>query len=110
MISVRASGQALAPNSYVSGVGSLQGWIYTTDVDGYLLPLSSAKVTARGPVNASTISGMNGDYIMYLPPGTYNLTVSAVGYVPKATVVKVMNGLASEADIQLNPWTPPRSP
>ena len=110
MINNRASGQALAPNTYVSGVGSIQGWIYTSNADGYLVPVSSARITVHGPVNASTVTAMNGDYVIYLPPGTYVLTVSAAEYASKTTVVRVTNGVASEVDMQLTPRTPSRLP
>jgi uncharacterized membrane protein len=39
---------------------------------------------------------MNGEYQMYLLPGTYNITVAASGYLTKWAIVSISNGATAE--------------
>src|SRR5947208_16554581 len=62
--------------------GSLSGTI--VDESGAVIP--GATVTLTGPIRASTVSGPRGEYsFKNLPEGTYQLTVSLVGF-SQATV------------------------
>ena len=98
-LGARVSGQAF--NVYTSGLGSVHGWVYGINYDGYPVPLPSAKITVKGPTVASTISLMNGEYRMYLSPGNYTITILAAGYSPYVAALAVSKGLTSEVNFYL---------
>jgi hypothetical protein len=86
---------------HASGLGSVHGWIYGINYDGYPVPLPSAKITVKGVTIASTMSLMNGEYRMYLLPGNYTITVIATGYAPYVAALAVSNGSTSEINYYL---------
>lgn len=98
-LGARVSGQA--SNVYGFGLGSVHGWIYGMNYDGYPVPLPSAKITFKGSTVASTMSLMNGEYRMYLSPGNYTINILATGYTPYVAALAVSNGLTSEVNFYL---------
>jgi hypothetical protein len=101
VLSLGASVSGQAFNVYASGLGSVHGWIYGINYDGYPVPLPSAKITFKGFTVTSTISLMNGEYRMYLSPGNYTINVLATGYTPYVAALVVSNGLTSELNFYL---------
>lgn len=73
--------------------------VVTTDVSGVVTivgtstPIVGATVSVGGSMGTTDA---NGHYALFAPPGTHNVTVSAVGYVPK-----------SLAQVTINPATDP---
>lgn len=88
------------------GGGLIYGWVYGFTWDDQLVPLVWVQVTASNPnypnyplITAST--GGNGVFEMYVPVGTYNLTVSPRGYVAHSSMVSVSDGSSSTASFYL---------
>jgi len=92
------NGQAFSGGS---GLGSLHGWVYGINYNGNTVALPSANITVKARIFMSTVSRMNGEYQMYLPPGNYSILVSATGYLPYATSLSVSNGLTTEINFYL---------
>jgi hypothetical protein len=84
-----------------SGLGSIHGWVSGLNYDGNVVALPGANITAKAAVIMSTVSRMNGEYQMYLPPGIYTVTVSANGRSTYLTGVSVSNGLTTEINFIL---------
>ena len=93
--------------SFVQGGGLIYGSVYGFTWDDQLVPLVWVQVTASDPnatypnalFTAST--GGNGVFEMYVPVGTYNLTVSPPGYVAHSSMVSVSDGSSSTASFYL---------
>ena len=84
------------------GGGYVQGWVYGFDMYDELVPLVWVNVTAsNGDYRFVAATGANGSYEMFLPVGTYNLTVSAPGYKSYSRTIAVSNGSASTVDVYL---------
>jgi len=80
----------------------IYGWVYGFTWDDQLAPLVWVQVTASGPNAQFTVStGGNGVFEMYVPVGTYNLTVSPPGYVAHSSMVSVSDGSSSTASFYL---------
>lgn len=77
-------------------VGTLHG-VVTASASG--APLSQAQVLACGAETFSATTGVDGAYILTLPPGTYTVTAQAYGYLP-VTAVNVVIG--ATADVPQN--------
>ena len=84
------------------GGGYVQGWVYGFDMYDELVPLVWVNVTAsNGEYRFVASTGVNGSYAMFLPSGTYNLTVSAPGYQSYSRSIAVSNGSASTVNVYL---------
>lgn len=84
------------------GGGYVQGWVYGFDMYDELVPLEWVNVTAsNGDYRFVASSGTNGSYEMFLPSGTYNLTVSAPGYKSYSRTIAVSNGSSSTVTVYL---------
>ena len=59
--------------------GTLQGQV-TSSVDGS--PIPGAHVRAHGDVDRTTNTGVDGNYSMRLPEGTYDVSATAYGFLP----------------------------
>ena len=85
------------------GGGLIYGWVYGFTWDDQLVPLVWVQVTASNPnyplITIST--GGNGAFEMFVPVGTYNLTVSPHGYVAQSSMVSVSDGSSSTASFYL---------
>jgi hypothetical protein len=85
------------------GWGVIYGWVYGFTWDDQLVPLVWVQVTASNPnfplITAST--GGNGVFELPVPVGTYNLTVSPLGYVARSSMVSVSDGSASTVSFYL---------
>jgi hypothetical protein len=84
----------------------IRGTVYWYDMYGNLRPLPWAQVVAESysgqPVIVSTTT--DGNYVMWVAPGTYNLTVSVdPAYLPASKTVTVPNGGIATADFELQP-------
>ena len=84
------------------GGGYVQGWVYGFDMYDELIPLEWVNVTAsNGDYRFVASTGVNGSYEMFLPTGTYNLTVSAPGYKSYSGTIAVSNGSSSTINVDL---------
>ena len=90
---------ALSPQSG----GLIFGWVYGFTWDDRLVPLEWVQVTATNPSYPPfTVStGANGTFEMFVPIGTYNVTVSPPGYKAYSSMVSVSDGSSSAASFYL---------
>jgi hypothetical protein len=90
---------ALSPQSGGLIFGSVYGFTW----DDQLIPLEWVQVTATNPSYPPfTVStGANGTFEMFVPTGTYNLTVSPPGYTAHSSMVSVSDGSSSTASFYL---------
>jgi hypothetical protein len=84
----------------------IRGTVYWYDMYGNLRPLPWAQVVAEGgsgqPETVSTST--DGTYVMWVAPGSYNLTVSVdPAYTPESKTVTVSDGGIATADFELQP-------
>jgi len=99
-------GFALMTGSSNALSSQIRGTVYWLDQYGNLRPLQWAEVTATGDNSAPVVtsSAVDGTYMMWVAPGTYNLTVSLdPGYAPASKMVTVSEGGAVTADFELEP-------
>jgi len=82
---------------------TVSGKVYGFDMYGNLVALSWAKVTARGEGVESSAYTRSGAYELWLPSGTYNVTVSHQGYFPKSMMLAVSSGSSTSIDFVLDP-------
>jgi len=95
------SGSTMAQAPPQAG-GYIRGWVYGFDMYDELVPLAWVNVTAsNGDYRFVAATGAGGSYEMFLPTGTYNLTVSAPGYKSYSRTIAVSNGSASTIDVYL---------
>ena len=93
--------------TFAQGGGLIYGTVYGFTWDDQIVPLAWVQVTASDPSASSpnrlfTVStGGNGVFEMYVPMGTYNLTVSPPGYVAHSSMVSVSDGSSSTASFYL---------
>ena len=90
LVTLLAFGVALAGNGKISGV--VQG------ADGQAVP--GANVIIEGTTLGATASPDGKYFILNVPPGTYRLRASAVGFTPKVTVGVVVG---SDQIVTVNP-------
>ena len=90
---------ALSPQSGGLIFGSVYGFTW----DDQLIPLEWVQVTATSPnYPPFTVStGANGTFEMFVPTGTYNLTVSPPGYTAHSSMVSVSDGSSSTTSFYL---------
>ena len=82
----------------------IRGTVSWYDMYGNLRPLPWAQVVAEGESGEPTVASAttDGTYMMWVAPGSYNLTVSLdPGYAPVSKMVTVSEGGAATADFQL---------
>jgi hypothetical protein len=89
-----------------ASMSMIRGTVYWYDMYGDLHPLPWAQVVAEGdsgePATVSTTT--DGTYMMWVAPGSYNLTVSLdPGYAPASKTVTVSEGGVATADFELQP-------
>ena len=88
-----------------ASMSMIRGTVYWYDMYGDLHPLPWAQVVAKGNSGESTVSTTtDGTYMMWVAPGSYNLTVSLdPGYAPASKTVTVTEGGIATADFELQP-------
>ena len=85
-----------------AGGGMITGSVYGFDMFNELRPIAWAPVYANdGRFTFTAYTGGGGYYEMYVPQGTYNVTVVEPGYVPYSSVVSVSPGSASTINFYL---------
>jgi len=91
--------------SHAVGLATIRGTVYWYDQYGNLRAMSWAQVTAVGEDGTTTVSSTTeGNYVMWVAPGTYNVTASSdPGYIPDAHEVVVSPGGVATADFYLKP-------
>lgn len=100
-----ASAMMVAPSHAGAGVSMIRGTVYGYDQSEDLYPLSWVNVTATGVGGSITASSAtDGTYMMWVAPGTYNVTASSdPGFLPQANEVSVTAGGVATADFYLHP-------
>ena len=87
-------GRVAAQTPFQTG-GYLQGYVYGLTTDNELVPLVWANVTASNSnYRFVAATGVKGKFEMFLPPGTYNLSVSSPGFKTYTRALAVSNGSA----------------
>ena len=89
-----------------SGIGKIVGTVYWYDQYGNLHPFSWVQVRATGQDGAiadTASSTVDGAYMLWVPPGTYNVTASSdPAFIPQSKMVAVTDGgVAGGVDFQL---------
>lgn len=94
--------QSQAPQSNGPGGGAITGYVLGFDMFDQLQPIAWASVYADdGQYKFVAYSSSAGYYDMFVPTGTYNVTVVEPGYKPYSNVVVVSNGSASTINFYL---------
>ncbi|HEY8453912.1 MAG TPA: S8 family serine peptidase [Natronosporangium sp.] len=96
----RLDALALLDRAPVAGTGRLEVTV-TDAVDG--TPVPGATIEVAGPVHRQRTAGEDGTYGLPLPPGTYQVSVSAFGYAPQTTEVSVVAGATVAHPVRLAP-------
>jgi hypothetical protein len=87
---------------YDAGGGIITGAVYGFDMFDELQPIAWATVYASSPqYKFTSYTSGGGVYQMYVPQGTYNVTVVQPGYVPQGNIVAVSAGSASTINFYL---------
>ena len=82
-----------AQSTIGNGLATLQGMVSGFDQEGDGTPLSWVRVNATSQsFNLTVYTGLNGLYVMVLPPGTYRITTFIQGYSSQSTNVTVAAG------------------
>jgi hypothetical protein len=84
----------------------IRGTVSWYDMYGNLRPLAWAQVVAEGESGEPTVASAttDGTYMMWVAPGSYNLTVSVdPAYKPVSKMVTVSEGGAVTVDFELEP-------
>jgi hypothetical protein len=84
----------------------IRGTVYWYDQSGNLRPLSWVQVSATGEDGSPTVtsSTTDGNYMMWVAPGTYNVTAASdPGFLPQAHEVAVTPGGVAMVDFYLQP-------
>jgi hypothetical protein len=85
-----------------AGGGMITGSVYGFDMFDELEPIAWAPVHANsGQYSFTAYTGGGGYYEMYVPQGTYNVTVVQPGYIAYSSVVSVSAGSASTINFYL---------
>jgi len=90
--------------------GSVSGGVYWVDQYGNMRPMSWAQVTADDGASPTVVaSTTEGSYVLWLAPGTYNITASSdAGFYPdSADNVVVSPGSSTSIDFTLQPTGEP---
>jgi Carboxypeptidase regulatory-like domain len=96
------SAQPQPQQGYGAGGGEIVGFVYGFNYDDALLPIAWAPVYANNGRNTFVAYSSGGGYYdMFVPQGTYNVTVTQPGYVPYSSVVSVSPGSASTINFYL---------
>jgi hypothetical protein len=91
--------------------GSVEGKVYWIDQYGDAHPMAWARVTADDGASPSLVAytTTDGSYMMWLPTGTYTITVlSSPGFYPEsAPNIVVSSGSSTSVDFTLKPTGKP---
>ena len=94
-----------------AAMSAIRGTVYWYDQYGNLHPLSWVQISATSDAAGTTVtsSALDGTYVLYVAPGTYNVTVSGdPGYYSQSKTVSVSpGGVAGGVDFQLEPTGKP---
>jgi hypothetical protein len=104
LIGLAAFSLTVTPSNAAMSV--IRGTVYWYDMYGNLHPLPWAHVVAEGNSGqVETVSTTtDGRYVMWVAPGSYNLTVSVdPAYTPESKTVTVSDGGIATADFELQP-------
>jgi len=103
ILSTKLVGAQLQPQQqYGGGGGLITGSVYGFNMYNELEPIAWAPVYARSSQFSFTAyTGGGGYYQMYVPQGTYNVSVVEPGYVTYSNVVAVGPGSASSINFYL---------
>jgi hypothetical protein len=94
-------GRAVAQAPFQSS-GYVQGYVYGLNADNELIPLVWASVTASNSNYRFVAStGTMGGFDIFLPPGSYNLSISSPGFKTYNGALAVSEGSASSITVYL---------
>lgn len=103
VLGTRLVGATAQPQQqFGAGGGEITGSVYGFDMYDELQPIAWAPVYAsNNRYTFTAYTGGGGYYEMFVPQGTYNVTVVEPGYVPYTSVVAVSAGSASTINFYL---------
>ena len=83
--------------------GSLSGKVYGYSMYDEVMPLVWARVSAywNGTLVESVSTGLNGSYIIFLPAGMVNVTVTHPGFKAQSLIVSISDGGAAQLNFYL---------
>jgi hypothetical protein len=88
--------------SAIGGAAGINGKIYVKNHMGDIRETGWANVTAAGELGVySARFNAAGQYYIYLPPGTYEVTVSLPGYIDESDMISVSEGASLGYDFYL---------
>ncbi len=94
--------QPQSPQYNGPGGGAITGYVLGFDMYDQLQPIAWASVYADdGQYKFVAYSSSGGYYEMFVPTGTYNVTVVEPGYNPYSNVIAVSNGSTSTINFYL---------
>ncbi len=97
-----AVAQPQSPQYAGPGGGGITGYVYGFDMFDQLQPIAWASVYADdGQYKFVAYSSSGGYYEMFVPTGTYNVTVVEPGYKPYSNTVAVSSGSTSTINFYL---------
>jgi hypothetical protein len=96
------SAQSHPQPTFVGGGGMIHGTVYGFNMWDEFVPIEWASVTAAdGQYSFVAYSGAGGSYEMFVPAGTYNVTVAPPGYKAYSMSVTVSDGSSSAINFYL---------
>lgn len=83
--------------------GSLSGRVYGYSMYDEVMPLVWARVSAywNGTLVESVSTGFNGTYVIFLPAGLVNVTVTHPGFKTQSLIVAISDGGAAQLNFFL---------
>jgi hypothetical protein len=91
-----------AQNFVGNGLGTLQGTVTGFDQYGDRMSLPWVRVNATSRrFNSRVYTGINGLYVMVLPPGNYTVSTFLQGYVSRSENVTIVSGQLMLLDFTL---------
>lgn len=91
-----------AQSNFHQGGGLLHGVVYGFDMYDALVPILWAPVTVdNGQFKLVAYTGGSGTYELFVPAGSYNVTVVAPGYKASSAIVFVSSGSSSAINFYL---------
>ena len=102
LLASRLAAAQFQPSQYLGGGGYISGTVLGFDMYDQLQPIQWAAIYANnGQRTFIAYSGSGGFYEMFVPVGTYNVTVLEAGYRQISSSISVSDGSSSTINFTL---------